>query len=106
MRSVSGDREQAVLFRKGTKSLSGLSESERFRFDPLMRSLILQVGVAGAARERGLSVAGAEGDTRVIEGTFLRLLEQPGFREWWERTDRKGIPGPTADLIDQLATGE
>lgn len=68
MRSVSGDPEQADLFQKGAKSFSGLSESEQFRFDLLIRSLILQVGVVAAARERGFSVAGAEGDTRIIEG--------------------------------------
>ena len=105
MYSVSQDEAQADLFRKGGESFSELSELEKVRYDLLMRSLVTQIGIVQLARDRGLTAGNAEGESRLTEGTLMRLLDQPGFREWWETMDRRGVPRPLADGIDELATG-
>ena len=45
----------------------------------------------GLVREAGLINLNPELEQRVLEGKLFRILDHPGFREWWETADRRGL---------------
>jgi len=103
IQSLAEEPEIAELFQRGAENFDGLSELEQFRFDSLMRSGIGQIGLMDLARSSRMApLAPGEPENRVIEGNLLRIFERKGVREWWLQSDKKGIPLPTVELIDEL----
>ena len=64
----------------------------------LISSRLAQI-VAGREADRELSLdRGSDFATRVAEA----FLEQDGFREWWNYTDRRVLSRPIIELLEEL----
>jgi len=101
---IASDDVLADLYVRGLKDYEHLSEIEQERFNLLMQSFMTKLSVAISARNVGLIGMGPDVEKRAIEGDLLRMLDQPGFRQWWTTADLRGIPRTVLEMTDELAT--
>jgi hypothetical protein len=99
---VSSDSSLAAVYQNGLESYHGLSQSDQARFDALMRALMELVGTAILARDEGLVPLTPDLRRRSLEGRIFSLLDRPGFRQWWETTERRNISPLMRSLMDTL----
>ena len=99
---IANNESLAELYRNGLAHFDQLSETDKTRFDSLMRSYLNIVGMAMAAREEGVIIVAAPIQGRAVEGGLSRHLDQPGFRQWWATADRRDIISSVSELIDAL----
>jgi hypothetical protein len=101
--SIAEDSVVLDTYIRGLQDFESLDETETARFDFLMRSLLERVDMAIDARESGLVRALAENlEDRGLEGKILRVAGEPGFRAWWQSTDRRGLPPTIIPITEQL----
>ena len=67
-----------------------------------MRSLLTKIDISIIAREAGLIDLNPDLEQRVLEGNIFRMLDHPGFREWWESADRRGLAPEITVIVDEL----
>lgn len=99
---IAGDEAVADIYRRGLADFNALSPLEQTRFDVLMRSFLFQTSLNIQARNASLIGLNPNFEARVLEGGLLRMLDQPGFREWWEQVDRRGMVGAAIRMIEEL----
>jgi hypothetical protein len=102
---IAGDGELSEIYAKGMAEFSHLSPLEQTRFDLLMRAFNTRISGIVLAREAGLlnpDVGELNQEQLVVEGEFLLMLDQPGFRDWWSTADRRGMSQVTIKLIETL----
>lgn len=105
---VAHDEVTAEIMMRGSQDFGGLSPLERYRFDLLMRSLIIQVEMGRLARAYGVSptTSGPRGESVFLTGNFKRLFDLPGTQAWWAGANRSGLPkGAIAYIDEYLAKG-
>jgi len=91
------------LYFRGLEDYERLSVIEQQRFDMLMQSFMFKMSVSITARNAGLVGIGPSIEERSIESDLLRMLEQPGFRQWWNNADLRGIPRTVRRMTEELA---
>lgn len=101
---LAADGELADIYMRGLQDFRGLSPLEQERFDLLMRSFLHKISVAITARSAELLRGYPDPSRRVIEGELARLLDEPGFRQWWAIVDRRAIVDGVATMIDELSS--
>lgn len=87
---IANNGELARIYREGLANFNGLTDDERTRFDALMRSLLNMVDTTIIGRDNLAPVPTLE--ERLFEGYLFLHLDQPGFRQWWSKTDRHAVP--------------
>jgi hypothetical protein len=92
----------AEIYTTGLADFDQLSETEKTRFDSLMRSYLNIVGQAMAARGEGVIIPDVPIQGRAVEGGLSRHLDQPGFRRWWATADQRDIIGSVVEIIDHM----
>lgn len=99
---IAGNPQLLDVYDSGLTDWQSLSGKEQIQFDFLMRSFLqLSLGAITAQRSDLLPMD-ADAEDRVVEGGLLRMMEQPGFRQWWSTADLRGIPTPIFDVVDRL----
>ncbi len=100
---IASDEALTDIYMRGLNSFRQLTPLERERFDLLMRSFMHKISVSINARSADLvSSTIPDLDRRVIEGELFRMLDEPGFREWWALVDRRAIPENVITMTDEL----
>jgi hypothetical protein len=100
---VISDAETADLYVKGLEDFEQLSQVEKVRFDLLMRSVFQAVTAAAYARSVGIVPIGESPEDRMLEGDLLRLMDSPGFQQWWLSADRRGMGRTVLEMVDGLS---
>ncbi len=100
---IANNESLAEIYRNGLAHFDQLSETDKTRFDSLMRSYLNIVGQAMAARGEGvIIISDVPIQGRAVEGGLSRHLDQPGFRQWWATADRRDLISSVSELIDAL----
>ena len=99
---IANNESLAEIYRNGLAHFDQLSETDKTRFDSLMRSYLNIVGLAMAARGEGVITPDVRIEGRAVEGGLSRHLDQPGFRQWWATADRRDLISSVSELIDAL----
>jgi len=99
---IAADDALASIYMRGLVDFDQLSPTEQTQFDLVMRSLLTKIYISMLAREAGLINLNPELEQRVLEGNIFRMLDHPGFREWWETADRRGLSPDLTGILDEL----
>ena len=98
---ITDDSALAEIYRVGLADFHSLSESDKLRFDNLMKANIAVVISTITAQDAGLSTLDTE-LARVRQGDRLAMhFDYPGFRAWWQITDKRDIPVQAIPLLDE-----
>jgi len=109
---IAADETLSDIYRRGLEDYQGLSPTEQIRFGVLMESFMFKLSANIQARDASLvglkardaSLVGLNPDfeARSLEGDLLRMLDRPGFRQWWLAADRRGIPSNVVRMAEEL----
>ena len=99
---IASDDVLLDLYVRGLKDYEHLSEIEQQQFDLLMQSFMTKTSVSLSARSVGLIGLNPDFEERAIEGALLRMLDQPGFRQWWTTADLRGIPRRIVEMTEDV----
>ena len=101
-KQIAADPSLAKIYSEGRRDYSGLSEIQQQQFDALMRALVHSASLFIDSRTQLFDSDVPPLCERTVEGYFLELLEQPGFRQWWSTADRRAIPNRMIPLFEEL----
>jgi len=101
---IASDESLGDIYLRGLSDFHQLSPIEQTRFGALMESFMFNISVNISARNALLVGLNPNFEMRSVEGDLLRMLDQPGFRQWWTQTDRRGIPENVIRMTEELQT--
>ena len=99
---IAADERLSDIYRRGLEDYRGLSPTEQIRFGVLMESFMFKLSTNIQARDASLVGLNPDFEARSLEGDLLRMLDQPGFRQWWMAADRRGIPSNVIRMAEEL----
>ena len=99
---IAGNTDVLDTYVRGMADFQELSPREQARFDLLMRSYLQMTLAVTLAREAGLIPTQPVLERRMYEGDMLRIVDEPGFKQWWSTADRRGLPPQIDALIEEL----
>ena len=99
---IAADPGLSDIYFRGMLDFESLAAGEQHRFSSLMHSFLLKMSGNLSARNVGLVGLNPDFETRALEGVLLRMLDQPGFRQWWAGADRRGLPRQIVGLTEEL----
>ena len=99
---VAADPLLSDIYFQGLLDFESLSAGEQQQFSLLMHSYLLKLSGNLSARDAGLVGLNPNLESRSLEGDLLRMLDQPGFRQWWASTDRRGLPTSIVRMTEEL----
>ena len=73
------------------------------RSEQLMKAFLTTVTIAIRGRDAGLVPLTPELERRSLEGRVFMHLDFPGFRQWWEVTDKRDLVVDQISLVNELA---
>ena len=94
------------IYFRGMLDFDSLAAGEQQQFSSLMHSYLFRLSGNLSARNVGLISLNPDVEARALEGAVLRMLDQPGFRQWWARTDRRGLPQNIITMTEDLESLE
>jgi hypothetical protein len=99
---IAGDASLSDIYARGLLDFESLDPVERQQFSLLMQSFLFKLSGNISARNVGLVGLNPDFEARSIEGDVSRMLDQPGFYQWWEQTDRRGFPENILTMIAEI----
>ena len=101
---IAGDSSVADIYENGLIGFDQLSDTDKARFDSLMRSYLRIASQVLQGRRVGVMFANEDNalQDRQLEGDLLRHLDYPGFRQWWSQADKRGVSRLAQELIEDL----
>jgi len=99
---IAADETLSDIYRRGLEDYQGLSPTEQIRFGVLMESFMFKLSANIQARDASLVGLNPDFEARSLEGDLLRMLDRPGFRQWWLAADRRGIPSNVVRMAEEL----
>jgi hypothetical protein len=97
--SIANDADSSSLYFRGMNGYADLSEEDKVRFDLMMQSVLGRYASSMLADDLDLGVNARNYAARNIAAYF----EHEGFRQWWADMDRRTLPRPLVNLIDEVA---
>jgi len=100
--SIAADPALSDIYFRGSLDFESLAAGEQQKFSSLMYSYLLRLSGNLSARNVGLIGLNPDFESRALEGAVLRMLDQPGFRQWWASGDRRGLPSHIVRMTEEL----
>ncbi|NIO39275.1 MAG: hypothetical protein GTO41_03165 [Burkholderiales bacterium] len=100
---ISDDPALAAIYTTGLADYHSLSDIDKARFEQLMKAFLTTVTIAIRGRDAGLVPLTPELERRSLEGRVFMHLDFPGFRQWWEVTDKRDLVVDQISLVNELA---
>ena len=99
---LASDTARTVVYMKGLADYQGLAPVEQEQFDLVMRAYLFTASARiNAVNYQLVGVDGAMNPDARPEIDIYRLMNQPGFLQWWAAADKRGLPGLVAGIIEE-----